>query len=349
MINKKILSVILLVMFFSFKVVYAIEGNFLNSELIVENNYLFYFDNEELILADASILKITKNSKIDLTLFSLNTEDSNIYLLCRYPNTEKQLKLILPLFRDNVELIKLYVKDNFVYILTGNKNSEKDERNLFRVDLDSTKIFKKKGVCDVLIEDNLGVLLLEKMEDLFFFNNNGVKVPLKIAGTNISLKQSVDNRIIFISSNQGVELVDMKNNKSIYFYSESESGSTELVKPIIKENVIISCVDLGTARLNMGYEYYKIIINGKEVGRTETALPPVQKSFVLTLKAGEYNLIQLERMVLDKDEGVYKRANNVYQPKPLQVLIPRGHYFFLNYKYTGTKYQVEKKLSSTNN
>jgi len=253
--------------------------------------------------------------------------------------------MILPIDFQNMKIQKTLLKDKSLYLL-ADESSENNYtvRNLYKIELGSGRVFLKREIYDFIFLENGTLALLEKRDGSWIINNNGVKIYLSLSDSNSSIGELFDNRIMVVFGEKTTEFLDLKINKSVYFYSKYESKKTELIKLVDKNNMIISCIDIGVDRVDLGLEYYKIFINGKEIGRTETALPPVKKSFTLTLGSGQYYLIQLQRMILDKKEGVYKKANNVYQPKPMQIFLPNGYLFFLNYKYDGIDYNSEAKL-----
>ncbi|MCP4132495.1 MAG: hypothetical protein GY754_16095 [bacterium] len=61
--------------------------------------------------------------------------------------------------------------------------------------------------------------------------------------------------------------------------------------------------------------YYKVYIDKVEEGRTTTGLESQEKTF-----KGKYSLnkhlIRVEKWVIDKKAGRYKKLNNIEQPKP---------------------------------
>lgn len=61
--------------------------------------------------------------------------------------------------------------------------------------------------------------------------------------------------------------------------------------------------------------YYRIHINKVESGRTNTGLESQEKIFEAKL-SGARHLFSIEKWVLDTKKGVYKKVNNVKQPKP---------------------------------
>jgi len=61
--------------------------------------------------------------------------------------------------------------------------------------------------------------------------------------------------------------------------------------------------------------YYRIYINKVESGRTNTGLESQEKIFESKLSYGRH-LFSIEKWVLDTKKGVYRKVNNVKQPKP---------------------------------
>ena len=61
--------------------------------------------------------------------------------------------------------------------------------------------------------------------------------------------------------------------------------------------------------------YYRIYVNKIERGRTSTGLESQEKTFEGKV-SGKRNLISIEKWILDKKRGRYRKVNNVRQPRP---------------------------------
>jgi hypothetical protein len=61
--------------------------------------------------------------------------------------------------------------------------------------------------------------------------------------------------------------------------------------------------------------YYKVYINKADEGRTTTGLESQKKIFETRLNPNRH-LIMVEKWVLDRKAGKYRKLNNVEQPKP---------------------------------
>jgi hypothetical protein len=110
--------------------------------------------------------------------------------------------------------------------------------------------------------------------------------------------------------------------KSIIDSSEkSEKGKIEKL-----ENVVFIAIDRGSSDpADDKTVYYKIYLNKELVLKTSSGLFFQKKSASLTLEPGRY-LFFAERWYLDEDPEIevpeYKRANNVWQMKPVYLDVP---------------------------
>ncbi|MBN1501088.1 MAG: hypothetical protein JW982_13085 [Spirochaetes bacterium] len=61
--------------------------------------------------------------------------------------------------------------------------------------------------------------------------------------------------------------------------------------------------------------YYKIYIDKIDSGRTAIGLESQTKTFNTALSVNKH-LIEIEKYILDEEQGKYVKVNNIYQPKP---------------------------------
>lgn len=70
--------------------------------------------------------------------------------------------------------------------------------------------------------------------------------------------------------------------------------------------------------------YYRVYVNGRKAGRTETGPERVEVTLNLKLVGGMYYTVKLERWELRKGTGKYVRSNNIHQPDEQKIYLPRG-------------------------
>jgi hypothetical protein len=68
------------------------------------------------------------------------------------------------------------------------------------------------------------------------------------------------------------------------------------------------------------YSYYRVYIDKKEAGRTTTGLLSQYKEFSMELSKNRH-LVRIEAYYLDPVEKIYKKQNNISQPKPSSIYI----------------------------
>lgn len=210
---------------------------------------------------------------------------------------------------------------------------------LYRIDINSMDISQLSDVFDAALMQGTLILIQKKTENenssYYYLNVNGKEIPLSLKGSP-SFHEIVDNRILFISDGIETEVIDLQNIKSLYLYS---TESRYLMPEDF--NLIIETSDENLTKDIKTSVFYKIFINGKESGRTETGMPNTAKSFKTMLEPNSYYIVNLERWELDKRKERYIRANNIRQPHPLKLFIPAQRVLKMIILFNGKTYSSE--------
>ena len=126
-------------------------------------------------------------------------------------------------------------------------------------------------------------------------------------------------------------------------------------KNTTQENVFFNCIDKGKADPSEDKTiYYKIYLDRELAAKTTSGLFFQKKKLSLRLSAGRY-LFFAERWYLeesgDNEIPEYKRANNVWQMKPMYIDIPEGQDSFemtfgIDHDTKEFYYKIEGKADS---
>jgi hypothetical protein len=252
---------------------------------------------------------------------------------------ESELKIEL----ENRTIKRFSAAEKISIILT--EEPENGRTLLYRVDINSMDISQLSDVFDAVLIQGILILIQKKTENenslCYYLNVNGKEIPLSLKGSP-SFKEIVDNRILFISNGIETEIIDFQNIKSLYLYSpESHYLIPEDFNLIIETTDEILTKDITTS------VFYKIFINGKESGRTETGMPNTEKSFKTMLEPNAYYIVNLERWELDKRKERYIRANNIQQPFPLKLFMPAQRVLKVIILFNGKTYSYEMTAVKT--
>jgi hypothetical protein len=88
--------------------------------------------------------------------------------------------------------------------------------------------------------------------------------------------------------------------------------------------------------------YFRIFINGREVGRTNTGVPGVLFSYSLLCEPDQHHVVRMERWRLDRSDGVYKRENNIMQPEQVKLFVPVDRIMKIAVNYDGRRYRIRE-------
>lgn len=207
---------------------------------------------------------------------------------------------------------------------------------LYRFSPDYNNIQSIDGVSDFsIVSGNL--LILEEG----FINYNGLKIPVMLKGAQI--RDILDNRLVLLTDGTDVEVCDIAAGKSIYQYREGivyDKGENF--------NVLLEFYDLRDDVIPAGEEkkmvYYNVVVNGHDIGRTETGHGSLVKQMQARVNAGNYNIITAERWELDKSRGRYLRVNNINQPEEIRIFVPFNRVVKIEYNYDGIYYNISQNV-----
>ncbi len=225
--------------------------------------------------------------------------------------------------------------------------AESDEKKniLFRVDLNTMETVTT-DVCDATLVDHTLYRIQKKTEAglvSFYLDASGRTIPLTLE-REPGFTGVVDNRILFISDETETEIIDIHAFRNLYRYSRRVAYA----RPV-EYNLVLETFDEVIDRGERESIFYKVSINGREAGRTETGIPPVIKSFRIMLDPNSYQIVELERWELDSSRKRYCRANNIYQPSPLRLFIPENRILKVVITFDGKSYSFQKGLITTEN
>ena len=183
------------------------------------------------------------------------------------------------------------------------------------------------------------IVLLERRFSSVYVNFQNNRIPTTIR-ENVSFKQILDDGIAIVTNNEYNEIIDFIRSKNIYSYHETAG-------PVIPEeyNLIIEIIN-DIPNLARGREddmiYYRVYLNGNEVGRTDTGMPGVKFEYTLSCDPDSYHIIKIERWKLDRSDNTYKRENNIVQPDQIRLYVPINRLMKIAMNYDGRNYAVRK-------
>ncbi len=228
------------------------------------------------------------------------------------------------------DLVKKFMgARGIVFMLTCRRRGD-DPCTLHRVELNTMKASRVERVKDFTVLGE-SVVLLEHADDGFAVNNNGVVIPVTIAG-DLRLENPHDGRLLTVTNGSETEVLDLVLKKNIYAYTKDGS----LQRPG-EHNLIVEARDAGGRPTELPV-MYKLFVNGDYAGRTSSGPAHQVLRYSLKLVEDEYHLIRLERWELHRARGKYLRVNNIHQPQPLRVFMPTGRFLKLTMTRDNGKY-----------
>ena len=268
-------------------------------------------------------------------------DKKNFYLgFARKTPSEIRFEEKLPFDLKGYRVKKLIAGRGIIYLVGEDENNDSGPGSiLYRININDMGFSMKEDVLDILLHRERPVLL-EKGEDGANINVDGAKLPLSIKG-DIQIKRLVDDRLLFISNGKDTEVVDIRTIKNLYIYS----NKNEYLLPD-KYNLLVQAIDLAGPGGAPSEEviFYKVYVNGSESGRTETGQAGLPGEFKDMFEANRYYLIKLVRWKLRSAKKRYVRANNIQQPKPIRLFIPKGRVVKLELRFNGNEYSFTKSV-----
>lgn len=194
------------------------------------------------------------------------------------------------------------------------------------------------NTCDSAVDFLLhrgSMLVLEGCPDACRVNVNGRHVPLTLRGK-AALQEVIDGRLLLVRGRDENEVIDLGAMKNIYRYGENrvpvEPGEENLV-------VVVKDADV-SEKQKEELVFYKVFIDGREMGRTETGPAPLEKKMQTGAGQGAWHILRLERWELHRQRRRYQRANNIVQPRPSRIYLPTGRLIRVSVIFDGKEHSI---------
>lgn len=192
---------------------------------------------------------------------------------------------------------------------------EKETSTLYRIDFNSGKISRKKGIIDVVLHDGAPVVLV-KSEKGYAVRRNNFTVPLTFHGKP-KFGSLFEGRILVISEGEKKELVDLGIMKNVHGFGGGR-GDAEFTE----NTLYIEVMDVVPDKMEM-LVFYKVFLNGIDSGRTDCGPAGQTRKYSAKLAEDQYHIVRLERWELNIGKNEYERANNINQPQSLKIFLPQ--------------------------
>jgi hypothetical protein len=191
-------------------------------------------------------------------------------------------------------------------------------RGLYRININTMDVARIEQVIDFNLQGQ-DLYLVAKNDAGVSVSLNELSVPVGLAGEgSIRIKDIVDNRLVIVGNADESEIIDIRAGKSLYRYSDKY----KYLAPD-EYSLAVQAVDENIAEADdRTMIFYKIFIDGVEVGRTDSGPAGLQREFRTRVEPNKYHLVKLERWALNSGKGRYDRENNIRQPKVQNIYIP---------------------------
>ncbi len=164
----------------------------------------------------------------------------------------------------------------------------------------------------------------------------GIRIPLAVQNPE-RVMLNPDMRTVTVEGGGEAELVDLKALKSVYRYAHRGG----LISPeAAGGNMILNIQDSDPGET----VFYRVIVNGADLGRTETGPAEIPLSFRGNVRPDSYNRIEIERWHLNRARERYERENNIRQPGPLKIFFPDGNVIRIQLFFSDGKYEISSSL-----
>ncbi|MEJ5362956.1 MAG: hypothetical protein WHV26_12925 [Spirochaetota bacterium] len=260
---------------------------------------------------ETTILFVAKNEK-EIVAGAYTIHDKNII---QFPITT---------YSESTQIKRIAFESYAIYICI-----HESDGILYRADINTGLVEQVRGVSDfLLLQDSLVIL---KNDNTLMYHD--FVLPLFFTGKP-SFKGHVDDRIVFVTDDNDTEVIDIKEKKVVYHYSNNVQFAVSS-----DYTVELSVNDLPTQEKATRI-FYKIYCNGQDYGRTEPVLSINQSKIQLNLSSGQYHEMVIERWRLDENSQQYIRDNNIRQPKPVILFVYPGRIIAVKLIYDGLEYRV---------
>lgn len=238
-----------------------------------------------------------------------------------------------------IDTVKSFLRMDFddsgVYILVQHEG--KEVPSLHRIGCTTRTLQTRRDVQDFTVVQDRPVLL-EKTGDSYQVTYRGTTVPVSLRGR-VFIENVADNRLVFCVNGLEKEIIDVVKGVNLYRYGSAVSYAIPVehnLQCVVTDEVPGSSADKPV--------FFRIFVNGHDMGRTESGLPEVEKRVRLMVSDNEKLVIQLERWELEGDSGRYRRANNIRQPKPFRLVVHPHRIVEIKMLWDGRQYRVSSSL-----
>lgn len=264
-------------------------------------------------------------------------DDATVYAGCIPPDGAPRFEYPLSIDISRYKIVKLEAANGALFILTSPVDGESQPGTLYRVQMNSGNVAEHAGVRDFTLAGIMPVLI-QNDDNGIFCAVNGRALPCTVRGK-ISIRGIIDERILFVSNGTESEVIDIQAMKSLYIYSREAVFATPG-----DFNITVSAIDSVTDAASDAIVYYKAFVDGAETGRTETGPALKRLQFKTAVDPNDYHSIALERWELSRTRGKYERANNIRQPAPVRLFVPRGVVLQIDIEFDGTVYSTSTSI-----
>ena len=285
-------------------------------------------------------------------VYFIETDNKIYYILKQKPKDKKDkdnfsagavffennenVQVVIPFDFNLEKMKKLLFTSQYCYLLMEHVSG--DEKILYRINLTTNENATISSVIDIASHQD-DIVIVERRAASVYVNFKDNRIPVTIK-KNIEFKQILNDGIAIVSNNEYNEIIDFIRQKNVYSYYA-------VATPVLpdKYNLIIEIVD-DVPNLTKGKEddmlYYKIYLNGKEIGRTDTGISGLKFEYTLLCEPDKHHIVKIERWKLDKVNGEYKRENNIMQPEPVKLFVPFDRLMKIAVNYDGKKYIIKE-------
>ncbi len=235
------------------------------------------------------------------------------------------------------EIRRFAARDDAAYILLTEKNDPGNMPCLFTVDLASMSMTRLDGIADFYLAGT-ALILLEKKGGGYYVRSDTGAVPVSVSG-NPRFADCVGGRLLMVAGGDESEAVDIVRMKSVYLYS-----SARRIKEPKDHNLIVEASDAAGSRRTEKMVFYKVFIDGVNVGRTDSGIAQLPVSYRAMTEGGRDHIVRIERWELKRALERYERVNNIHQPQSVKLYIPADRMIKLGFAFDGRRYAVTQSV-----
>lgn len=228
----------------------------------------------------------------------------------------------LPLDGKDYRVLSLYGWGHLLYFLAHRKGE--DIPFLYRVNMNERTIRGLRRVIDFRLSGPRPVMIRPGEKGRGYVLVLGRRqVPLQ-GEADPRIEDIRENMFCVVRSGDTRELVDLANMISLARYApgvtyalpEDHNLAVEVRSPPREEHY-----RPGRSELPV---YYRVYVDGKESGRTDTGPASTTRSVQIMLKPGRYYRVRLEKWELNSSRERYVRSNNIDQPPAIRLYLPHN-------------------------